>query len=47
MSSSKNIKLLNKSEERSNNVGKTVIIFPHNFGKALGALARFVRISRA
>ena len=47
MSSSKNFKLSNKSEERSNNVGKTVVIFPHISGETLGALVHFVVITKA
>ena len=47
MSSSKNFKLLNKSEERSNNIGKTVVIFPHISGESLGALLRLVRTTEA
>ena len=35
-------KLLNKREERSNNVGKTVVIFPHTSGEMLGAFVRLV-----
>ena len=40
-------KLLNKREERSNNVGKTVVIFPHISGETLGALVRLVGITKA
>ena len=40
-------KLLNKSEEWSNNVGKTVVIFPHNFRQTLGVLIRLVGITKA
>ena len=40
-------KVLNKSEERSNNVGKTVVIFPHISGETLGALVRLVGITKA
>ena len=40
-------KLLNKREERSNNVGKTVVIFPRIFGEILGALARLIGIAKA
>ena len=40
-------KLLNKSEERSNNIGKTVVIFPHISGESLGALLRLVRTTEA
>ena len=39
-------KLLNKSEERSNNIGKTVVIFPHISGET-GALVRLVGIAKA
>ena len=40
-------RLLNKSEERSNNVGKIVVIFPHIYGETLSALLRLVRITKA
>ena len=40
-------KLLNKREERSNNLGKTVVIFPHNSGEMLGALVRLIGITKA
>ena len=40
-------KLLNKREERSNSVGKTIVIFPHIFRETLGALVRLVRITKA
>ena len=40
-------KLLNKREEWSNNVGKTVVIFPHISGETLGALVRLVVITKA
>ena len=40
-------KLLNKREERSNNVGKTVVIFPNIFCERLGALMHLVGISKA
>ena len=40
-------KLLNKREERSNNVGKTVAIFPHIFRETLGALVLFLGIPKA
>ena len=40
-------KLLNKTEERSNNVGKTVVIFPHISGETLVALVRLVGITKA
>ena len=43
----KNFKLLNKSEEWSNNVGKTVVIFPHISGETLDALVRLVEITKA
>ena len=40
-------KLLNKGEERSNNVEKTVVIFPYISGETLSALVRLVRIKKA
>ena len=40
------LKLLNKREERSNNVGKTVLIFPHIFRETLCALVRLVGIKK-
>ena len=40
-------KLLNKREERSNNVGKTVVIFCHISGKTFGALVHLVGITKA
>ena len=40
-------KLLNEREERSNNVGKTVAIFPHIFRETLGALVLFLGIPKA
>ena len=40
-------KLLNKREERSNNVEKTVAIFPHISGETLGAPVRLVGITKA
>ena len=40
-------KLLTKKEERSNNVGKTVVNFPHIFFEKLGALVRLVGIIKA
>ena len=40
-------KLFNKREEWSNNVGKTVVIFPHISGETLGALVRLVGITKA
>ena len=43
----KYFKLLNKREERSNNVGKTVVIFLHISGETLGALMRLVGITKA
>ena len=36
------VKLLNEIKERSNNVGKTVVIFLHIFWETLGALVRLV-----
>ena len=39
-------KLLKKREERSNNVGKTVVIFPHISGETLGALVHLVGITK-
>ena len=42
MSSSK---LLNKREERSNNVEKTIVIFPHISGETLGAVVLLVGIT--
>ena len=39
-------KLLNKSEERSNNIGKTVVIFSHISGET-AALVRLVGIAKA
>ena len=39
-------KLLNKREKRSNNVGKTVTIFPHIFCETLGALVHLVGITK-
>ena len=39
-------KLLKKREKRSNNVGKTVVIFPHICGETLGALVRLVGITK-
>ena len=38
-------KLLNKREERSNNVGKTAVIFPYIFRETLGAIVRLVGIN--
>ena len=40
-------KLLNKREERLNNLGKTVVIFSHISGKNLGALLGLVGITKA
>ena len=40
-------KLLNKREERSNNVGETVVIFTHIYRETLGALVRLVGITKA
>ena len=39
-------KLLNKSEEWSNNIGKTVVIFAHISGET-AALVRLVGIAKA
>ena len=33
-------------EERSNNVGKTVVTFPHVSGETLGAFVRLVGITK-
>ena len=41
------VKLLNEIKERSNNVGKTVVIFLHIFWETLGALVRLVGITKA
>ena len=41
------LKLLNKTEQRSNNVGETVVVFPHISGETLGAPVRFVGITKA
>ena len=41
------LKMLNKREELSSNVGKTVVIFPHIFRETLGALVRLVEITKA
>ena len=38
-------KLLNKREERSNNVGKTIVIFPYIFRETLGALESLLEIT--
>ena len=40
-------KLLNKREKRSNDVGKTVVIFPHFFRETIGTLVRLVGITKA
>ena len=40
-------KLLNKSEQRSNNVGKTVAVFPHISGETLGTLVCSVGITKS
>ena len=40
-------KLMNKREEQSNNVGKTVVIFPHIFRETLGALVHLSVLKRA
>ena len=40
-------KILNKREERPNNVGKTVVIFPHISGETSGALVRLAGITKA
>ena len=40
-------KLLNKREERTNNAGKTVVIFPHIFHEMLGVLVRLVGTTKA
>ena len=40
-------KLLNKREERPNNVGETVVIFPHIYCETLGSLVRLVGITKA
>ena len=40
-------KLLNKTKERSNNVGKTVVTFSHIFRETLGALVHLVGITKA
>ena len=39
--------LLNKREQRSNNVGETVVIFPRVFCETLGALVLLVGIAKA
>ena len=46
MSSPAFFKLLNKREQRSSNVGKTVVIFPHIFCETLGTLVRLVGIQK-
>ena len=40
-------KLLNKREERLNNVGKTAVIFPHISHETLGAIVRLFGITKA
>ena len=40
-------KLLNKTEERWNNVGKTAVIFPQIYRETLGALVHLLGITRA
>ena len=40
-------KLLNKREERSNNVGKTAVIFFNISGEILGVLVPLVGITKA
>ena len=40
-------KLLNEREERSNNVGKTVAIFPHISSETLGAFVRLQGVTKA
>ena len=40
-------KVLNKREEPSNNVGKTVVVFPDIFYETLSALVRLVGITKA
>ena len=40
-------KVLNKREEPSNNVGKTVVVFPDIFYEMLSALVRLVGITKA
>ena len=40
-------KLLNKTEERRNYVGKTFVIFPCISGETLGAPVRLVGITKA
>ena len=42
----KTFKLLKKREDRSNNEGKTVVIFPHISGETLGALVHLVGITK-
>ena len=39
--------VLNEREERSNNVGKTVVTFPHIFCEMLGALVRLIGVTEA
>ena len=40
-------KLLKKGEERSNNVGKRVVIFPHISGETLDAPVRLLGITKS
>ena len=40
-------KVLNKREERWNNVGKTAVIIPQIFRETLGALVRLLGITKA
>ena len=40
-------KLLNKREERSNNVGKTAVIFLNISGETIGVLVPLVGITKA
>ena len=47
ISSSENDKLLNKREERWDNVGKTAVIFLQIFREKLGALVRLLGITKA
>ena len=41
------LKLLNKREERSHNVGKTIVTFAHIFYETVGTRVRLVRITKA
>ena len=43
----KNFKVLNKREERSNNVGKPAVVIPQIFREKLGALVRLLGITKA